>query len=130
MEEVEGTPVSARTIESADFDRVTHDSLLSKCRSVFDGKNADIGRDREKKKAIEFDKSCVEEAGRNFEIVSEIKILEGREEVIIEDPNDEQCGESWLLKQGRGLILIFKNRKKRCLVLFAITNTLKNSRGD
>jgi hypothetical protein len=113
MEEVEGTPVSARTFESADFDRVTHDSLLSKCRSVFDGKNAEIGRDREKKKAIEFDKSCVEEAGRNFEIVSEIKILEGKEEVIIEDPNDAAMWRKLASEAGAGSNFDFQKPEKK-----------------
>jgi hypothetical protein len=44
-------------------------------------KNAELGRDK-KKKAIEFDKSSVDEAGSNFEVVLEIKILEGKEVII------------------------------------------------
>lgn len=101
-EEVEGTLISARTIESADFDRVTHDSLLSKCRNIFGGKYADIGSDKEKKKAIEFDKLSVDEAGGNFEVVSEIKILEGKEEVIIEDPKDAAMWKELALGVGAG----------------------------
>lgn len=88
MEEVEGNLISQRTFESADFGKVTHDSLLAKCRSVFNGENARIGRDKDNKKALTFDKALVTEAGNNFEVVSEIKIFNEDETVLPEDPDD------------------------------------------
>jgi hypothetical protein len=89
MKEVEGVSISARTFECADFDKVTHDRLISRCREVFGGINRDIGRDKEKKKALEFDKATVKEAGENFEVVSDIKILE-HEKTFEESAEDKQ----------------------------------------
>ena len=43
MNEVEGSLVSPRTFESPDYDHVTHDSLLEKCRRVFYGSDSSIG---------------------------------------------------------------------------------------
>lgn len=87
MREVEGVSVSARTFECADFDKVTHDRLISRCRDVFGGINQDIGRDKDKKRGLSFDKGLVKEAGQNFEVVSEIKILEYEE--IFEDTAED-----------------------------------------
>lgn len=87
MREVEGVTISARTFECADFDRVTHDRLISRCRDVFGGTLQDIGRDQDKKKGLNFDKAVVKEAGQNFEVVSEIKILEHQE--IFEDTAED-----------------------------------------
>lgn len=55
MNEVEGSLVSPRTFESPGYDRVTHDSLLEKCRRVFDGSDASLGTGKNKK-ALRFDK--------------------------------------------------------------------------
>jgi len=66
MEEVEGILVSPRTFESPGYDRVTHDSLLEKCRRVFDGRDVSLGNDKNKKKALRFDKDTVTKAGETF----------------------------------------------------------------
>lgn len=45
IREVDGASLSARTFESADFGKVTHDrSVISRCREVFGGLSASIGR--------------------------------------------------------------------------------------
>ncbi len=88
MEEVEGNLISQRTFECADFGKVTHDSLMVKCRSVFSGEYTRIQKDKENRKALSFDKALVEEAGNNFEVVSEIKIFDEEEKVLPEDPED------------------------------------------
>ena len=56
---------------------------------MFGGVPASIGRDKEKKKALEFDKAVVKEAGDSFEIVSEIKILE-HDEVFEDSAEDKE----------------------------------------
>jgi hypothetical protein len=45
MEEVEGESISKRTFECADFGKVTHDHLISRCRDVFGGTPENIGRE-------------------------------------------------------------------------------------
>lgn len=96
MEAVEGNLISQRTFESADHGRTTHDSLLTKCRNVFEGKNARLGRDKDNKKALKFDKDRVDEAGCNFDVVSEIKIFEEEEEeVTSEDPEEAARWGKW-----------------------------------
>lgn len=89
MREVEGVSISARTFECADFDKITHDRIISRCREVFGGINQDIGRDKDKKKALSFYKAVVKEAGQNFEVVSEIKIIE-QEETFQDTPEDRE----------------------------------------
>ena len=58
IREVDGVSLSARTLQSADFGKVTHDKLISKCREVFGGLNDNIGRDKEKRKALAFNRGC------------------------------------------------------------------------
>lgn len=89
INEVEGVPISARSFECADFGKVTHDRLISRCREVFSGINQDISRDKDKKKALSFDKAIVKEAGENFEVVSEIKVIE-QEEPFEDTPEDSK----------------------------------------
>lgn len=74
MKEVEGSPVSARTFESPDYGRVTHDSLLSKCRNVFEGYDARLGTGKNGKRALRFDKDIVVKAGETFAVISKIEI--------------------------------------------------------
>ena len=96
MKEVEGVTVSARTFECTDFGKVTHDRLISRCREVFGGINQDIGRDKDKKKALAFDKAALDEAGQNFEVVSDIKILE--QEEAFEDTEEDNTLWSKLIR--------------------------------
>jgi hypothetical protein len=49
MKEVDGSLISPRTFESPDYPKVTYDSLLAKCRSVFEGKNARLGTGKNNK---------------------------------------------------------------------------------
>jgi hypothetical protein len=99
MKEVEGSFVSPRTFESPDYGRVTHDSLLSKCRHVFEGSNANLGRDKSKKKALRFDKDAVIKAGETFTVVSEIKIVKDQQEEgggsTFEDSEDSSIWDDW-----------------------------------
>ena len=88
MEEVEGNLISQRTFESADFGKTTHDSLLAECRSVFGAKNARIRKEKDNKKALKFDRIEVNDAGKSFDIVSDIKIfdkLDDKQQTIPED---------------------------------------------
>jgi hypothetical protein len=88
IREVDGASLSARTFECADFGKVTHDRLISRCREVFGGLHDNIGRANDKKKALAFDMAAVKEIGENFEIISEIKILEKDES--LEDTEEDK----------------------------------------
>lgn len=55
--------VSPRTFESPDYDHVTHDSLLEKCRRLIYGSDSSIGTGKNKKKALRFDKDIMTKAG-------------------------------------------------------------------
>jgi hypothetical protein len=88
MHEVEGTTITTRTFEAPDYGKVSHDSLLEKCRSIFRGQNIRLSDGKIKRKALRFDKNVVEEAGRTFDVVTDIQIYDdqiGKEEAD-EDP--------------------------------------------
>lgn len=95
MKEVEGSLITPRTFESPDYDRITHDSLLAKCRAVFEGKNTNIGTGKDKKRALAFNKDAVTKAGETFDVISEIKILDGDEEATHEDSEDNKMWDEW-----------------------------------
>ena len=67
---------------------MTHDRLISRCKEVFGGLVQSIGRNKQKKKALAFDKTAVKEAGESFEVDSEIKILDQDE--TFEDTDEDQ----------------------------------------
>jgi hypothetical protein len=95
MEEVEGNLISQRTFESADLGTTTHDSILSVCRDVFGGKNVRIGRDKENRKALVFDKQEVVNAGSNFDVVSDIKIFDKVDDSRQGTPEDYRITSMW-----------------------------------
>jgi hypothetical protein len=80
--------VSSRTFKSPDYDRVTHDSLLEKCRTVFDESDAILGTGKNKK-ALRFDKDIVTKAGETFSVVSQTEIVKEQEEDAFDDENSE-----------------------------------------
>ncbi|MGC1131366.1 MAG: hypothetical protein WA941_00980 [Nitrososphaeraceae archaeon] len=94
MIEVEGTTISPRTFEAADYGKVSHDSLLQKCRSIFKGQNSRLSDGKIKKKALRFDKTLVEEAGRTFDVVRDIQISDDRA-VKEEEYEDPQITSMW-----------------------------------
>lgn len=93
MQEVEGTQLTNRSFESADYDKVTHDFLLQRCRSVFKAKDAKISSDSKKKKALIFDYKTTIEAGNSFDIVTEIEIYDQAQEEDI--PEDDVITKMW-----------------------------------
>jgi hypothetical protein len=62
--------------QSAEYSRITHKRILKICGERFSGEPDTIGRRGEKERALTFDKDIVKKAGKTFEIISEIKILE------------------------------------------------------
>ena len=106
MKEVEGSLVSPRTFECPEYGRVTHDSILSTCRSLYGAKPDRIskGKSNQKPRALSFDKNSVVTAGKNFEVVSEIKILteEEQEKEAPEDPKDRARWDEWTNGRGGG----------------------------
>lgn len=88
MREVDGVGLTARSFECADFGKVTHDHLISRCQEVFTGRHDSIGRDKDKRKALAFNKVNVKEVGETFEVISEIKILESEDP--FEDTDEDQ----------------------------------------
>lgn len=100
MQEMEGNLISQRTFESAEYGRVSHDSLLATCRSLYSAKSDRITRDNNKNKrvrALSFNKDTVIEAGKNFEVVSEIKVLteEEEEKQGAENSEDKARWDEW-----------------------------------
>lgn len=96
MEDVGGNMISMRTFESDDFPEITHDALLNECRTVFGAKDANpIGSDRDKKKALMFNKQEAERAGRNFSVVSEIKIFDKTDRDDKQSPEDYRVTSMW-----------------------------------
>jgi hypothetical protein len=102
MREVDGVSLSARTFECADFEKVTHDRLISRCKQVFGGIPDNIGRDKDKRKALAFDRSTVKEAGESFDVISEIKILDHEES--FEDTDEDK--ELWSIFERPQISLV------------------------
>jgi bifunctional DNA primase/polymerase-like protein len=101
MQEVEGTRLTNRSFESAEFPKVSHDYLLQRCRTIFIAKDARISEGKDKKKALRFDYDTTIEAASSFEVVTEIEIYDhAKSEDIAEDDtitkmwNDIGCGSS------------------------------------
>ena len=100
MQEMEGNLISQRTFESAEYGKITHDSILSICRRLYNAEydRISIGKgNNQKARALSFDKDAVIEAGKNFEVVSEIKILTEDEEEKQgpEDLEDKARWDEW-----------------------------------
>jgi hypothetical protein len=93
MHEVDGTPVTNRSFESADYGRTTHDFLLQRCRDIFKAINVRMFEGKKDKRALRFSKEETYEAGSNFDIVSDIEIY-----VAIKDrelPESQEVTDMW-----------------------------------
>jgi hypothetical protein len=88
MHEVEGANITSRTFEAPDYGKVSHDILLEKCRSIFKGQDIRLSEGKVKKKALRFDKDVVEEAGKTFDVITEIQVYDDQTEKgeVDEDP--------------------------------------------
>ena len=65
-----------RAFLSTEFDKVTHNRILKRCRDIFKAKDDWKGSGNDKTRALRFDKEIVLKVGSTFEVISEIKILE------------------------------------------------------
>ena len=126
MNEVEGSLVSPRTFESPDYDHVTHDSLLEKCRRVFYGSDSSIGTGKNKKKALRFDKDIMTKAGETLSVVTQTGIVKEQEEDAFDD-EDSEDSKMWDEWTG-GTMDKLKTQKMMGLVLLSITNTHKKGK--
>jgi hypothetical protein len=93
MHEVEGTPITNRSFESADYESVSHDFILQKCRTIFKAESARISDGDNKKKALRFNVKDTNEAGSSFNVVTDIEIYEEPQEQDI--PEDQEITEMW-----------------------------------
>ena len=71
----EDIPVK-RAFLSTEFDKVTHNRILKRCRDIFKAKDDWKGSGNDKTRALRFDKEIVLKVGSTFEVIQEIKILE------------------------------------------------------
>lgn len=99
MKDVEGNLITQRTFESAEYGRMTFDSILSSCRSIYKAQSDRINKGKNKKaRALLFVKDEVIDAGKQFEVISEIKILTEEDEqdkTQEEDSEDKTKWEEW-----------------------------------
>lgn len=100
MHEVEGTPVTSRSFESADYERLSHDFILQRCRTIFKALPARISDGDNKKKALQFNIKDTNEAGSSFDIVTEIEIYDSAQEEDL--PEDREVTELWASIGGNG----------------------------
>ena len=84
-----------------DYDVVTHNKILKICRNRFLAEPKTKGRDKDKKRALIFDKEVVEKVGKTFDVITKIEIKEHIQEVEAED-NDEQVWSNWYQYAGLG----------------------------
>jgi hypothetical protein len=71
-----------QTINSLEYDQVTHNELLKICRDRF-SENRDpvtIGTGNNRKKALVFFKEDVEKSGKSFDVITEIEIMDKQPE--------------------------------------------------
>lgn len=100
MKEIEGNLISPRTFESAEYGRTTFDGILSVCRRIYKAQSDRITKDKNKNKkdrALSFNRDKVAEAGKKFEVVSEIRILseDEQDEEQDESPEDKSRWDEW-----------------------------------
>lgn len=93
MNEVEGTPISKRSFESADYEKISHDFLLGRCRQLFKATNAQISDGDNRRKALLFNVKETLEAGASFDIVSEIVIYDSEQQEDL--PEDMEVADMW-----------------------------------
>ena len=68
--------IGSSPLLSTEFDKVTHNRILKRCRDIFKAKDDWKGSGNDKTRALRFDKEIVLKVGSTFEVISEIKILE------------------------------------------------------
>ena len=95
---IEGEPDTyhPQTINSLDYGQITHNEILAICKDRF-SENRDpviIGTGKDKKKALIFFKEDVDKAGKSFDVITDIEIVDNQpEESDIED--DQVLWEEW-----------------------------------
>jgi hypothetical protein len=85
--EGEPDPYHHQTIDSLDYGQITHNEILSICKDRF-SENRDpvtIGTGNNKKKALVFFKEDVDKAGKSFDVMTEIEIVENKPEESSEE---------------------------------------------
>jgi hypothetical protein len=75
---------------------MSFDSILSKCKNVFEGNSCRLSESQKKKpRALSFDKETVINTGKNFDVVSEIRIEEKEAQAEPEDSEDKARWDEW-----------------------------------
>jgi len=96
--EGEPDPYHAQTINSLDYGQITHNEILAICKDRFSESRdpVTVGTGNNKKKALAFFKEDVDKAGKSFDVVTEIEIVEKQpEESDVEQ--DLALWEEWKL---------------------------------
>jgi hypothetical protein len=92
-EMVHGTESSEeQAFYSVDHGKITHRKILNICRDKFKAKDERSGSGDNKKRAFVFDQDIILRAGKAFEIIDHIEILEKDvDEDLIDDPEDRRA---------------------------------------
>lgn len=93
MHEVEGTPITGRSFDSADYGIISHDFILQRCRTIFKAENSRISDGNNKKKALLFYAKETHAGGSSFDVVTDIEIYDEPQEQDI--PEDQEIIEMW-----------------------------------
>jgi hypothetical protein len=94
--EGEPDPYHPQTINSLDYGQTTHNEILAICKDRF-SENRDpvtIGTGNNKKKALVFFKEDVDKAGKSFDVITEIEIVERKPDESSEE-QDQGMWEEW-----------------------------------
>jgi hypothetical protein len=73
---VDSTIPNEKAFYSTDYDKVSHRRVLNICKQRFFGDRDYIGTGVDKARALTFDKETVDTAGKTFEVITKIEILD------------------------------------------------------